>query len=88
VQENIALTNPEASTDQIIEAARMAVAHDFIMSLPHGYNTMVGERGRRCRVGSGSEYDRHRTQNPKLLILDEATSALDYNCERQKYVTT
>lgn len=85
VQENIALTNPEASTDQIIEAARMAVAHDFIMSLPHGYNTMVGERGSALSGGQRQRIAIARTvlQNPKLLILDEATSALDYNCERQ-----
>ncbi len=85
VQENIALTNPEASTDQIIEAARIAVAHDFIMSLPHGYNTMVGERGSALSGGQRQRIAIARTvlQNPKLLILDEATSALDYNCERQ-----
>ena len=85
VQENIALTNPEASTDQIIAAAKIAAAHDFIMSLPDGYNTMVGERGSALSGGQRQRIAIARTvlQNPKLLILDEATSALDYNCERQ-----
>jgi ATP-binding cassette subfamily B protein len=45
VQENIALTNPDATSEEIIEAAKIAVAHDFIMSLPNGYNSVVGERG-------------------------------------------
>lgn len=85
VQENIALTNPEASTDQIIEAAKIAVAHDFIMSLPNGYNTSVGERGSALSGGQRQRIAIARTvlQDPKLLILDEATSALDYNSERQ-----
>jgi ATP-binding cassette subfamily B protein len=85
VQENIALTNPEASTEQIISAAKIAAAHDFIMSLANGYNTMVGERGSALSGGQRQRIAIARTvlQNPKLLILDEATSALDYNCERQ-----
>ena len=45
VQENIALTNPEASSDDVVKAAKLACAHDFIMSLPSGYGTSVGERG-------------------------------------------
>lgn len=85
VQENIALTNPDASSEQIIEAAKVAAAHDFIMSLPNGYNTMVGERGSGLSGGQRQRIAIARTvlQNPKLLILDEATSALDYDSERQ-----
>ncbi|MUL36006.1 type I secretion system permease/ATPase [Gloeocapsopsis dulcis] len=85
VQENIALTNPEASSDEVIAAAKIAVAHDFIMSLPQGYNTIVGERGSSLSGGQRQRIAIARTvlQNPKLLILDEATSALDYNSERQ-----
>ncbi|MBW4609609.1 MAG: peptidase domain-containing ABC transporter [Hassallia sp. WJT32-NPBG1] len=85
IQENIALTNPEASSEEIIEAAKIADAHDFIMSLPNGYNTIVGERGSALSGGQRQRIAIARTvmQNPSLLILDEATSALDYNSERQ-----
>lgn len=85
VQENIALTNPEATTDEIIKAAKIAAAHDFIMTLPNGYNTVVGERGASLSGGQRQRIAIARTvlQNPHLLILDEATSALDYNSERQ-----
>ncbi|MEG4021863.1 peptidase domain-containing ABC transporter [Microcoleus sp. S13C4] len=85
VQENIALSNPDASTDEIVRAAKLAVAHDFIMSLPAGYNTIVGERGSSLSGGQRQRLAIARTilQNPKLLILDEATSALDYHSERQ-----
>jgi ATP-binding cassette subfamily B protein len=85
IQENIALSNPEAGFEEIIEAAKIAAAHDFIMSLPNGYNTMVGERGASLSGGQRQRIAIARTvlQNPKLLILDEATSALDYNSERQ-----
>jgi ATP-binding cassette, subfamily B, bacterial HlyB/CyaB len=85
VQENIALSNPDASTDEIVRAAKLAVAHDFIMSLPAGYNTVVGERGASLSGGQRQRLAIARTilQNPKLLILDEATSALDYHSERQ-----
>ncbi|MGE5656558.1 MAG: peptidase domain-containing ABC transporter [Actinomycetota bacterium] len=85
VQENIALTNPDASTEEIVRAAKIAVAHDFIMGLPSGYNTVVGERGGSLSGGQRQRLAIARTvlQNPKLLILDEATSALDYNSERQ-----
>lgn len=85
VQDNIALTNPDATTDEIIRAAKIAVAHDFIMDLPSGYNTMVGERGSSLSGGQRQRIAIARTvlQNPKLLILDEATSALDYSSERQ-----
>jgi len=85
VQENIALTNPEASVDEIIFAARVAVAHEFIMGLPNGYNTRVGERGAALSGGQRQRIAIARTilQNPRMLILDEATSALDYDTERQ-----
>ncbi|MBW4469866.1 MAG: peptidase domain-containing ABC transporter [Stenomitos rutilans HA7619-LM2] len=85
VQDNIALTNPEATTEDIIAAAKVAAAHDFIMSLPNGYNTRVGERGAGLSGGQRQRIAIARTvlQNPRLLILDEATSALDYQSERQ-----
>ena len=85
VQENIALTNPEATTEEIIAAAKAACAHDFIMGLPNGYNSRVGERGSNLSGGQRQRIAIARTvlQNPNLLILDEATSALDYDTERQ-----
>ncbi len=85
IQENIALTNPDATSEQIIEAAKIAAAHEFIMSLPSGYNTKVGERGSALSGGQRQRIAIARTvlQNPQLLILDEATSALDYDSERQ-----
>ncbi len=85
IQENIALTNPEATSEQIIEAAKIAAAHEFIMGLPSGYNTKVGERGSALSGGQRQRVAIARTvlQNPQLLILDEATSALDYDSERQ-----
>ncbi|MEA5507377.1 peptidase domain-containing ABC transporter [Halotia wernerae UHCC 0503] len=85
VQENIALTNPDATTDEIIEAARVAAAHEFIMNLPNGYNTRVGERGSGLSGGQRQRIAIARSvlQRPELLVLDEATSALDYPTERQ-----
>ena len=85
VQENIALTNPEATTEEVIEAAQIAVAHEFIMSLPQGYNTRVGERGSALSGGQRQRIAIARSvlQRPKLLVLDEATSALDYPTEKQ-----
>lgn len=85
VQENIALTHPDATDQEIIAAAKIAFAHDFIMDLPNGYNTRVGERGSALSGGQRQRIAIARTvlQNPQLLILDEATSALDYNAERQ-----
>jgi ATP-binding cassette subfamily B protein len=85
VQDNIALTSPEATSDQIIEAAKIAAAHEFIMALPNGYNTIVGERGAGLSGGQRQRIAIARTilQKPKLLIMDEATSALDYDSERQ-----
>jgi ATP-binding cassette subfamily B protein len=85
IQENIALTAPDASTDAIINAAQVAAAHDFIMGLPNGYNTRVGERGASLSGGQRQRIAIARTmlQNPRMLILDEATSALDYDTERR-----
>ena len=85
VQENIALTNPDATPEEITEAARVACAHEFIMQLPHGYESRVGERGAALSGGQRQRIAIARTvlQKPQLLILDEATSALDYNTERQ-----
>ena len=85
VQENIALGNPDANSEEIIAAAKVAVAHEFIMDLPNGYNTRVGERGSSLSGGQRQRIAIARTvlQRPKLLVLDEATSALDYPTERQ-----
>ena len=85
VQDNIAINYPDATTEEIINAAKIAVAHDFIMSLPNGYNTRVGERGSNLSGGQKQRLAIARTilQRPRLLILDEATSALDYDTERQ-----
>ncbi len=85
VQENIALNFPDATPEEIIEAAKIAVAHEFIMELPNGYNSRVGERGSALSGGQRQRVAIARTilQNPRLLILDEATSALDYESERQ-----
>jgi ABC-type bacteriocin/lantibiotic exporter with double-glycine peptidase domain len=85
IQENIALTNPDATSEDLIAAAQIAAAHDFIMELPSGYNTQVGERGSALSGGQRQRIAIARTvlQQPRLLILDEATSALDYDSERQ-----
>ncbi len=85
VQDNIALTNPDATTEEIIEAATVAAAHEFIMTLPNGYNTNVGERGSALSGGQRQRIAIARSvlQNPQILVLDEATSALDYATEQQ-----
>ncbi|MBE9166120.1 peptidase domain-containing ABC transporter [Pleurocapsales cyanobacterium LEGE 06147] len=85
IYENIALNHPEATNEEIIAAAKIAVAHDFIIDLPNGYNTQVGERGSALSGGQRQRIAIARTvlQNPRLLILDEATSALDYETEQQ-----
>ena len=85
MSDNIALTNPEASSEEIVRAARLANAHDFIMELPSGYSTPVGERGAALSGGQRQRIAIARTllSNPKLLVMDEATSALDYETERK-----
>ena len=82
---NIALNDPQASTEAIIEAAQLACAHDFIMSLGQGYATQLSEKGGNLSGGQRQRIAIARTilANPQLLVMDEATSALDYNTERQ-----
>jgi ATP-binding cassette, subfamily B, bacterial HlyB/CyaB len=85
IRENIALSYPDSSDEEIIAAAKLAFAHEFIMNLPNGYNTPVGERGSGLSGGQRQRIAIARTvlQNPQILILDEATSALDYNAEAE-----
>jgi len=85
VAENIALNDPQASTEAIITASKIACAHDFIMGLGQGYATPLSERGGNLSGGQRQRIAIARTilANPQLLIMDEATSALDYNTERQ-----
>ena len=84
VGENIALTNPEASSEAIMNTARLANAHDFIMELPSGYSTSVGERGASLSGGQRQRIAIARTLlRTKASIMDEATSALDYESERK-----
>ncbi|QPN56301.1 ATP-binding cassette domain-containing protein [Synechococcus sp. CBW1107] len=85
VRENLLLVKPDATADEMIRAARIACAHDFIMELPKGYNSDVGERGAGLSGGQRQRLALARAvlQNPRMLILDEATSALDARTERQ-----
>ena len=85
ILDNIAMTDPEAPPSTIVEAARLAEAHDFIMKLNNGYATPVGEQGRNLSGGQRQRIALARLvmQSPKLLILDEATSALDAPTEQR-----
>ncbi|AUZ28636.1 multidrug ABC transporter ATP-binding protein [Bacillus subtilis] len=83
IRENIAIGKPDATLDDIIEAAKAANAHEFILSFPEGYETRVGERGVKLSGGQKQRISIARVflKNPPLLILDEATSALDLESE-------
>ncbi len=85
VSDNVSLTDPNASSEQIKNSCEIACAHEFIMGLPSGYSTELGERGSSLSGGQRQRLAIARTllSKPKLLVMDEATSALDYDTERR-----
>ncbi len=84
IRENIALSDPEASLDRVVQAAKLANAHDFIQAFPLGYDTMVGEMGISLSGGQRQRLciARALLKDPRLIIFDEATSALDTESEK------
>ena len=82
--ENIRYGRPEASDDEVVEAAQAAAAHDFLQALPQGFDTFLGERGVRLSGGQRQRIAIARAilRDPAVLLLDEATSALDAESER------